>query len=204
MPADATRGVIRRRSPARAAVLVVGLVVVVAIGVAVALTALKGGGSSTSAADTSAVSKQAAGGSADGHHAHAVVVAAPGETRVVVLNGTSTTGLAHRLSAGLRHSGYSRATPQDGTPPGSFQTTVVEYAPGHHAEAQAVAHALGESELQPLETSVGSLAGGAPVVVIAGQDKAVEGGEGGGESSTSAGEGGSSGGEGSPGGGASP
>jgi hypothetical protein len=98
---------------------------------------------------------------------------------VAVLNGTNTTGLAHRLSASLQQSGYSQATALGGTPPGSHQATVVEYAAGDRAEAKQVARALSVSEVQPLESSVATLAGGATVVVIAGLDKAGGAGEGG-------------------------
>ena len=75
----------------------------------------------------------------------------PAETQVAVLNGTSTPKLAHRLSASLQQSGYSQATPLNGTPPGSHQTTVVEYSSGHHAEAAQVAQALGVTQVQPME-----------------------------------------------------
>ena len=85
---------------------------------------------------------------------------------------------------------------------------MVEYAPGHHAEAAAVARALGVSQSQPLEQSVGSLAPGASVVVVAGSDKAPGGGEGSGTSSpggtTSSGGEPSAGGESSSAGGATP
>jgi hypothetical protein len=91
---------------------------------------------------------------------------------VAVLNGTNTTGLAHRLSASLQQSGYSQATALSGTPPGSHQATVVEYAAGDRADAKRLAQALKVSEVQPLESSVATLAGGATVVVIAGMDKA--------------------------------
>ena len=89
-----------------------------------------------------------------------------------MLNGTSTAGLAHRLSASLQQSGYSQATPLNGTPPGSRQTTVVQYTSGHRAEAAQVAQALGVSKVQPMEASVSPLVGGSIVVVIAGTDKA--------------------------------
>jgi hypothetical protein len=98
---------------------------------------------------------------------------------VAVLNGTSTTGLAHRLSASLQQSGYSQATALNGTPPGSHQVTVVEYVAGDRADAKLVAQALNVSEVKPLESSVATLAGGATVVVIAGIDKAGSAGEGG-------------------------
>jgi hypothetical protein len=132
----------------------------------------------------SGASKSAAGAPARSHHSHTSAPAAthssepstpavsPAETQVAVLNGTSTEGLAHRLSASLQQSGYSQATALNGTPPGSHQTTVVEYASGHHAEAAQVAQALSVSTVQPMEASVSPLVGGSTVVVIAGLDKA--------------------------------
>lgn len=105
---------------------------------------------------------------------------------MAVLNGTNTAGLAHRLSASLQQSGYSQATPLDGTPPGAHQTTVVEYGPGHRAEAEHVAQALSVSVVQPMEASVSPLVGNSTVVVIAGMDKAGPTGEPSGSSSTEA------------------
>jgi hypothetical protein len=96
---------------------------------------------------------------------------------VAVLNGTNTTGLAHRLSTNLQQSGYTQATALNGTPPGSHATTVVEYTSGHRAEAQAVASSLGVTQVQPMETAVASLAGASTVVVVAGADKAAAVGE---------------------------
>ena len=91
---------------------------------------------------------------------------------MAVLNGTETTGLAHRISGNLHQSGYSRATALNGRPPGANQVTVVEYASGHRADAQGVARALGVTQAQPMEGTVASLAGSATVVVIVGLDKA--------------------------------
>jgi hypothetical protein len=91
---------------------------------------------------------------------------------VVVLNGTGTTGLAHRISGQLRQSGYTRATALNGRPPGANQVTAVEYASGHRSEAQGVARALGVTQAQPMEATVASLSGSATIVVIVGLDKA--------------------------------
>jgi len=96
----------------------------------------------------------------------------PAGTNVVVLNGTATTGLAHRVSSELHQGGYTRATALNGQPPGTNQVTVVEYASGHRGEAQSVARTLGVSAPQPMEGTVSSLAGAATVVVIVGLDKA--------------------------------
>ena len=91
---------------------------------------------------------------------------------MVVLNGTSTNGLAHRVSSELSGQGFARATALTGHPPGANQVTVVEYASGHKADAQSVARTLGVSQAQPMEGTVASLAGSATVVVIVGLDKA--------------------------------
>jgi hypothetical protein len=109
-----------------------------------------------------------------------------GQTSVVVLNGTGVTGLAHQVSAKLHQSGYSQATALAGRPAGANRVTVVEYASGHRADAQGVARSLGVTQVQPTETSVASLSGSAPVVVVVGADRASSagGGESGGGAAT--------------------
>ncbi|MCW2970899.1 MAG: LytR family transcriptional regulator [Solirubrobacterales bacterium] len=99
----------------------------------------------------------------------------PTEESVAVLNGTETTGLAHRISSELQQRGYSQAAALNGRPGGSNQETVVEYASGNQADAEAVAHSLGASKVQPMEAAVASLGGSAKVVVIVGADKATAG-----------------------------
>lgn len=94
----------------------------------------------------------------------------PAETRVVVLNATETEGLAHRLSGDLQQSGYALAEPLSGKP-SAHSTSVVQYTTGHRTDAEHVAQTLEISQVQPLEASVGALATGATVIVIAGQDK---------------------------------
>jgi LytR cell envelope-related transcriptional attenuator len=154
--------------------VIVGVVVIV-----LAVSSL-GGGSSKNATGTSAASTTPAhshrthtGASTSSHPSESSALAvSPAETQVAVLNGTSTEGLAHRLSATLQQSGYSQAIPLNGTPPGAHQTTVVQYASGHRAEAAQVARALGVGEVQPMEATVSPLVGNSTVVVIAGLDKA--------------------------------
>jgi len=90
---------------------------------------------------------------------------------VVVLNATETTGLAARTASGLHQSGYSQATALAGRPPGSGEVTVVQYASGHQAEAESVAHSLSVTHVQAIESPVAALAGSAKVVVIVGADK---------------------------------
>jgi hypothetical protein len=110
---------------------------------------------------------------------HAGAVAAttsPAETVVDVLNGTNTTGLAHRIAGELQKGGYSQATALAGRPSGSNQASIVQYAGGHQGDAQAVAHSLSVTQVQPLEGSVAALAPAASVVVIVGLDRASAGG----------------------------
>jgi hypothetical protein len=153
------------------------VVVVVAI---VAVTSLGSSssknqpGSATTAASRSSRSHHShAGANGGGHPSEpSTPSVSPAETQVAVLNATNTTGLAHRLSASLQQSGYSQATPLDGTPPGTYQTSVVEYASGHRAEAEQVAQTLSVARVQPMEGSVSPLVGSSTVVVIAGLDKA--------------------------------
>jgi hypothetical protein len=171
-----------RRSPARATLLIVGgLIVAVAVIVAIVVSlggSSKGGAPTTTnasgsespgATSTSTTHKTSSTGSSSSTGSGGANAAA---TNVVVLNGTGTTGLAHRVSAELRQQGYAKATPLGGTPPGTNQVTVVEYASGHQAEAQSVARSLGVSAPQPMEGTVSSLAGSGTVVVIVGLDKA--------------------------------
>jgi hypothetical protein len=96
----------------------------------------------------------------------------PAETRVVVLNGTETQGLAHRLSSNLQQSGYSLANALAGRPSGSHSATVVEYAAGHRVDAEHVAQTLGVSDVAPLDAATAAMTGSATVVVIAGADQA--------------------------------
>jgi hypothetical protein len=163
---------------------IVGAVIVVAVVLVVVLSSGGGGksagqgsagtqGAATGSAGTSTNSAKHADKQASSHHSEGSPAAvSPAAITVAVLNGTNTNGLAHSLSDDLQQSGYLRAEALDGSPPGSHQTTVVEYTGGHKAEAQNVAKALEVTQVQPIETGVSSLAGAATVVVIAGEDKA--------------------------------
>jgi hypothetical protein len=160
--------------------IVGGLIVGVAVLVVVLLSqgGSKGGNGAASSSVGSASSgsvqtgsehAKSSSGSSSGKHASGTSAA---QTNVAVLNGTGTTGLAHRVSSELRQGGFSRASALNGRPPGSNQVTVVEYAGGHRADAQRVARLLGVTQAQPMEGTVASLAGSATVVVIVGLDKA--------------------------------
>lgn len=166
-----------RRSPARATMLIVGGVVAVVVAI-VLVSSLHGGGKSNGQGSAGGQSVAKTGSSTNAHRqtsshqGESSVAASPASTAVVVLNGTTTNGLAHTLASDLQQGGYSRAEAMDGTPPGSHATTVVQYTSGHQAQARAVASALGVAQVQPIEAVVSSLAGSATVVVVAGEDKA--------------------------------
>jgi len=87
-------------------------------------------------------------------------------------------GMSHRMKhypsqlSGGQQQRVAVARALAGRPSGGNQSTVVQYASGHQADAQAVAHAISVNQLHPLESSITALAPGATVVVIVGADKA--------------------------------
>ncbi|MGH2834718.1 MAG: LytR C-terminal domain-containing protein [Solirubrobacteraceae bacterium] len=177
----------QERSPTRAIVLGVGVLIVVVLVVIFAVSALKGGSSTPTAAQTTTGSQTAGSTSqtptTTTHRAsQSTGAASPGETSIVVLNGTGTTGLAHHLASDLKQSGYSRALASAGVPPGTHQTTVIEYSSGHRADAQGVARTLNVTQVQPMEATISGLASSASVVVLAGADQAAQLGGGGAQS----------------------
>jgi hypothetical protein len=172
----------RRRTRSRTLALILGGLLIIA---AVVLIAKSLGGSSASnnAATTSASSgtTHAAATHAAKPHAKArpgavTPTTSPAETVVDVLNGTNTTGLAHRIAGELQKNGYSQATALAGRPSGTNQASVVQYAGGHQGDAQALAHSISVTQVQPLEGSVAALAPAASVVVIVGLDRSSAGG----------------------------
>jgi hypothetical protein len=169
----AARGERRRGSPARTTILIVAGVVLGAVALVLALTSLGGSGGSPSASSHAATHTHHTAAAAPS--THATVPANAGEIQVSVLNATETNGLAHHVSAELHHAGFTQATPLGGHPPGNGQTTVVQYAAGHEADAHGVARSLGVTEVQPMEAAVAALAGTATVVVVVGADKAAAG-----------------------------
>jgi hypothetical protein len=161
--------------------LLIGAGVIVIIALVLVLATRGGGGSSnhkarsgvsqgTSETVTTAVGSKPS--SSKKSSKTAAKATPPAETAVTVLNGTETVGLARRVSTALQQSGYSQATAVFGRPPGANEVTIVEYAGGHQADAEGVAHSLSVSHVQPMEQAVAVLAKSAKVVVIVGADKA--------------------------------
>ena len=171
-----------RRSPGKTVALIAGGVLVVAATAVVAVTSLGGSkGANKAASNTVTTTAQRAATHA-AKHAHKATpkpapkapAVSPAETTVAVLNATEAEGLARRMASTLQQAGYSQAAAQYGKPPGSDQVTVVEYASGHQAEAEAVAHSISVAHVLPIEAAVTALAGQANVVVIVGADKEKE------------------------------
>jgi LytR cell envelope-related transcriptional attenuator len=160
-------------------VLIVGGVLVGVAVLAFILTSAGGGGSSGTSATASSpsTSSHVSTTHSKPHAKHVSTTssssaASPAETSVAVLNGTETAGLAHTTSERLRQNGYTQANALNGRPPGANQYTVVEYKPGHSAEAQGVAHSLNVTRVQPIESATAALAGSASVAVVVGLEQA--------------------------------
>ena len=94
----------------------------------------------------------------------------PAHVKVAVFNGTAINGLAGLVSSDLDSSGYNVVATTSTTP--GHGHTLVLYADGQKRAAQKVARNLGVQRVKPLDKQTRDLAGGADVVVIAGEDRA--------------------------------
>ena len=95
----------------------------------------------------------------------------PGNVTVAVLNGTTVPGLAARLRDQIAAAGFKKGTINNFSNQ-QLTESVVQYAPGHQAEATAVSRTVGISRREPVTADSRALAGDATVIVIAGADKA--------------------------------
>jgi hypothetical protein len=157
----------------------IGAIVVVAIVAVVLLTGVLGGdGTSTQKANTigepaGATSDSGATKTTTGKSATPTAAPAPGSFKVAVLNGTTVFGLARGVANRLQNTKFkignvTNAATQDRS------ATLVEFAPGHRAEADAVAKAIdvGKDSIQPLSPGSKTIAGDqAAVVVTVGADQ---------------------------------
>jgi hypothetical protein len=138
---------------------------------------ISGGGSKSS--QNSANSQTSGAGPAVHTHVAATPSAATlaAQLRIDVFNSTEVPGLAHKLAGTLRERGFVAAQALAARPPGTYSTSVVEYATGYDAEAERVARSLGieTAAVRPLEAGTQALAGGASVVVIAAQAEGASG-----------------------------
>ncbi|MBJ7470743.1 MAG: LytR C-terminal domain-containing protein [Solirubrobacteraceae bacterium] len=97
----------------------------------------------------------------------------PSSINVRVLNGTTVSGLAQRVTDRLKGDGFGTDRPDTLTSNQTVQNTTVSYREGQRASAIAVAEALGltESAVQPLDADLSVAAGEtAEVVVLTGTD----------------------------------
>jgi hypothetical protein len=95
----------------------------------------------------------------------------PGQTRVAVLNGTPTPGLAATFASPLKQKGY-KTTPVGNTD-SPFSTSVVMYDPQAGKEcASVISQIVGIPKQQPMDNEVRVASEGDPVAVILGDDKA--------------------------------
>jgi hypothetical protein len=95
----------------------------------------------------------------------------PGNVTVAVLNGTTVPGLAAGLRDQIAVAGFKKGTINDYSDQ-QLAESVVQYAPGHQAEAEAVSRRVGITQREPVTANSRALAGDATVIVIAGADKA--------------------------------
>lgn len=99
----------------------------------------------------------------------------PGEVKVLVLNGGGIGGVARSTSETIGEKGYVMQPPTNSANSPSQATTVVYFADGYQAEAEAVAAVIGKApsvvDAMP-STSPGPGADTANVVVVLGKDVA--------------------------------
>jgi hypothetical protein len=99
------------------------------------------------------------------------VAVKPGNVTVAVLNATTVPGLAAMLRDQIAAAGFKKGM-IDVFSDQQLVESVVQYAPGHEAEANAVGRTVGISRREPITANSRALAGDATVIVIAGADKA--------------------------------
>ena len=86
-------------------------------------------------------------------------------------DGTTVRGLAAALRDQIAAAGFKKGTINNFSDQ-QLAESVVQYAPGHQAEAKAVSRRVGISLREPVTADIRALAGDATVIVIAGADKA--------------------------------
>ena len=141
--------------PASLAVIVVGAILLIAGGV-FGVTRLTGGSSDSTPSGTAQKSKGPC---------------PPSQTKVAVLNGTATPGLAAQSAAPLKQHGYKVGPVGNTTTP--FATSVVMFDPSDGTQcAPVIGQLVGVRKTQPMNNEVRTAAEGDPVAVVVGDDKA--------------------------------
>ena len=139
-------------------VAVFAVAIVVGAGVAYAVTGGFGGDDSAGAGD----------GGKGGKQAKAVL--RPAEIEVTVLNGTAVPGLAATYGDMVERRGYQLGAVTNST--SSFEESIVMFEPGNGRAGHRVADALEIERVQPMSSEIATLAAGAPVAVVIGEDNA--------------------------------
>lgn len=114
------------------------------------------------------VGGSSSGGSSGSKQAAARVK--PSEIEVTVLNGTAVPGLASTFGDKIEGKGFTLGAVTNSS--ASFADSVVMFKRGHKAEARRVAAQLQIGKLRPMNGEVASVAAGADVAVIVGEDNA--------------------------------
>jgi hypothetical protein len=95
----------------------------------------------------------------------------PGQTKVAVLNGTATPGLAAQSAAPLKQHGYKVGPVGNTSTP--FATSVVMFDPTDGQQcAPIIGEVVGIPKTQPMNNEVRQASEGDPVAVVLGDDKA--------------------------------
>jgi LytR cell envelope-related transcriptional attenuator len=128
-------------------------VVILLIGGGVAYAALHGDGGD---------------GGKDGKRSAAAVK--PSEIEVTVLNGTAVEGLAGTYGDKVERKGFQLGAVTNSR--SSFSESVVMFRQGNGRAAHRVATALEIPRVRPMSAEIASLAAGAPVAVVIGEDNA--------------------------------
>lgn len=164
------------RSSARTVIIALGVLLAVAVIAVVAINALSEGGSSPGPSTLTQTGTASTQRQSHTHHGATAGLSDPATMSVSVLNGTETNDLAHHLAASLSEKGYTKATPLDGHPPGTYPKTLVEYSSGHNADALNIAKLLElpSSQVKPIQATTQQLVNGASVAIIAGVDEATK------------------------------
>jgi hypothetical protein len=113
------------------------------------------------------------GGSDEGTNGGAKQAAAkvkPAEIEVSVLNGTAVPGLAATFGDKVEGKGFGLGAVTNSS--SSFAESVVMFRQGGKPEARQVAKQLGIQKLQPMSGEIESVAAGADVAVVVGEDDA--------------------------------
>jgi LytR cell envelope-related transcriptional attenuator len=154
----------RSRSRYLVPAVVAGVVVVVAV---IAGTQLLGGGSNKPAKHAT---KQATEQKKQNSKASTPAVD-PTSITVAVLNGTTVQGLGAQIGDKVQSGSFQLGNVTNATAQGERAESVAMYAPGHKADARAVARKLGISQIEPVDAQSQALAGDATVIVVVGLDQ---------------------------------